>query len=126
MAALGIFGFIIFLGVGVVQIYAGFIGIEYHLGYWWAIAAVGASFLLRIMLPLTIGTFFGALDVWGWPWYGAAALAAPDKKPVIGVGAPVYTSGVHMWNGTNAILKLIAITIRAAPEIISGLFVPFC
>ena len=58
MAALGIFGFIIFLLVGVVQIYAGFIGIDYLFGYWWAVAAVGASFLLRIMLPLTIGTFF--------------------------------------------------------------------
>lgn len=77
MAALGIFGFIIFLLVGVVQIYAGFIGIDYLFGYWWAVAAVGASFLLRIMLPLTIGTFFGALEVWGWPWYGALALAAP-------------------------------------------------
>ena len=29
------------------------------------------------MLPLTIGTFFGALDVWGWPWYGALLFAAP-------------------------------------------------
>src|SRR5450759_3332559 len=26
-------------------------------------------------------------------------------KAVIGVGAPSYTSGVHMWNGTAAILK---------------------
>ena len=29
------------------------------------------------MLPLTIGTFLGAMNVWGWPWYGALALAAP-------------------------------------------------
>ena len=78
MAALGIFGFIIFLGVGVVQIYAGFIGIEYHLGYWWAIAAVGASFLLRIMLPLTIGTFFGIINVLEWHWVIALLLTLPS------------------------------------------------
>ena len=29
------------------------------------------------MFPLTIGTFLGAMNVWGWPWYGAALFAAP-------------------------------------------------
>ena len=59
-----------FIGVG-------FMGIEYHLGALWAWLAIGIGFVLRIMLPLTIGTFFGALDVLGWPWYGALALTAP-------------------------------------------------
>ena len=27
-----------------------------------------------------------------------------EKKAVAGVGAPSYTSGLHMWNGTAAIL----------------------
>src|ERR1700680_2804996 len=30
----------------------------------------------------------------------AATLGAAEKKAVTGVGAPSYTSGVHMWNGT--------------------------
>ena len=77
MAALGIFGGVLFLIVGVVQIYVGYIGIEYHLGTGFAIGAIVLAFLFRLMLPLTIGTFFGAMSVWGWPWYGAAALAAP-------------------------------------------------
>src|SRR5262245_10559372 len=34
-----------------------------------------------------------------------AALVADDMKAVTGVGAPWYTSGVHMWNGTAATLK---------------------
>jgi hypothetical protein len=77
MAYLGIFGGILFLIVGLIQISVGYIGIEYHFGTGWAIGALVLGFGFRIMLPLTIGTFFGALDVWDWPWYGALALAAP-------------------------------------------------
>jgi hypothetical protein len=29
-----------------------------------------------------------------------AAFTAPAMKPVTGDGAPWYTSGTHMWNGT--------------------------
>jgi hypothetical protein len=77
MAAFGVLGGILFLIVGVVQIYVGYIGIEYHLGSGFAFGALFLGFFFRIMFPLTIGTFFGAMSVWGWPWYGAAALAAP-------------------------------------------------
>src|SRR3990172_11581502 len=34
-----------------------------------------------------------------------AALLATDRYAVIGVGAPSYTSGTHIWNGTTAILN---------------------
>ena len=77
MAAFGAIGGILFLLVGIVQIFVGYIGIEHHLGGGFAIGALVLGFVFRIMFPLTIGTFFGALDVWGWPWYGALALAAP-------------------------------------------------
>ena len=35
----------------------------------------------------------------------AAAFTAAAMNAVTGVGAPSYTSGVHMWNGTAATLK---------------------
>src|SRR5215468_11299766 len=35
----------------------------------------------------------------------AATFGAAAKKAVIGVGAPSYTSGVHIWNGTADTLK---------------------
>src|SRR3712207_4895756 len=35
----------------------------------------------------------------------AAALVAADMNAVTGVGAPWYTSGVHMWNGTSDVLN---------------------
>jgi hypothetical protein len=68
---------IVFMGYGLLQIWAGYIGIEYHLGGGWAIGAVVVAFLLRFTLPITIGSFFGAMDVWGWHWAGALVFAAP-------------------------------------------------
>ena len=73
----GTLGVVIFLIVGLVQIYAGYLGIEYHLGSGWAIGAVIATLFFQFPIILTVGTFFGALDVWGWPWYGAAVFAMP-------------------------------------------------
>ena len=73
-------GFIIMIGMlvfGAVQIYAGFLGIDFYFGAVWAWLAIVAMFMTRISLPLTIGAFFGALHVWHWPWYGALAFAAP-------------------------------------------------
>lgn len=66
-----------FLGYGLLQIWAGYIGIEYHLGHGWAFGAVLAGFFFRFTLPVTIGSFFGAMDVWGWHWAGAIIFAAP-------------------------------------------------
>ena len=37
--------------------------------------------------------------------HSAAILGATAKNEVTGVGAPSYTSGAHMWNGTAETLK---------------------
>lgn len=57
---------IVFMAYGIVQIYAGYVGIDFHLGAIWAILALAAAFLFRLTLPITIGSFFCATDVWGW------------------------------------------------------------
>ena len=62
---------------GLLQIYAGFLGIEYHLGVGWAITAIVATFIFRFTLPITIGSFFGAMNIWGWHWFWALLFAAP-------------------------------------------------
>ena len=53
----GTFGVIAFLLIGIIQIYAGYLGIEYHLGSGWAIGVVLATLFLRLPIFLTIGTF---------------------------------------------------------------------
>lgn len=62
---------------GVFQVYAGYLGIQDGLGTWVAVAAVAAAFLFKFSLPITIGSFFGAMNVWGWHWFFAALFAAP-------------------------------------------------
>lgn len=71
-----IFG-ILMLAYGAVQIYAGYLGIELHLGGGWAIAAVAVMFILRLSLPITIGSFFCAKDIWEWHWSLALLFALP-------------------------------------------------
>ena len=60
----GGFGVILMLGIGLAQMIIGYIGIEYHLGSGWAIGAVILALMFRFSFPLTVGTFFGAIDVW--------------------------------------------------------------
>src|SRR5450631_970819 len=43
----------------------------------------------------------------------AAALIPAAMNPVIGVGAPWYASGSHMWNGTAATLNSSATRIES-------------
>lgn len=73
----------VFLVYASAQIVTGFIGIEYHTSIVWAWVALGAAFFLRFSLPITIGSFFGAMDVLGWPWYLALIFAAPGLLLVV-------------------------------------------
>lgn len=74
MAALG---FLAIIALGIAQLIAGYSGIEEHLGALWAIGCLVASLLFRFTLPITLGAFFGAMDVWGLHWSLAALFAAP-------------------------------------------------
>ncbi|MDC3003536.1 hypothetical protein OAZ20_05565 [Paracoccaceae bacterium] len=65
------------LAVGIIQIWLGFLGIEYLSNTIWAFLAVLALFFLRIILPLTIGTYFGAVEVMGWEPIIGLILAVP-------------------------------------------------
>lgn len=76
-ALIGIPFFLCFLAVGALQIYLGFIGIEHEIATWAAWVAVALVFLARIMLPLSIGTYFGAVNVLGWEWWQGLLIAAP-------------------------------------------------
>ena len=98
MPLLGAFSGIVFLIVGIIQIIVGYIGIEYHLGSGFAIGALILGFVFRIMFTLTIGTFFGALDVFGWPWFGALALAAPGLLFIV---PAMITSAIASLTASN-------------------------
>ena len=77
LTSLGILGMILFFLFGIAQIVVGMLGIEYHFGWFWAYFAVFLAIFLRILFPVAIGSYFGAVDVLGWEWYFALAFAAP-------------------------------------------------
>lgn len=66
-----------FIVVGLAQLALGFMGLDYLLGLWAAFAALAAAFLFKFMLPLTIGSYFGAVEIMGLPWWAGILVAAP-------------------------------------------------
>lgn len=81
-----ILGFAAVLGaiaLAIAQLIAGYQGIEHHFGGWWAWGAVFVALAFRFTLPISIGAFFGATDVWGWHWLAALAFVAPGLVLVV-------------------------------------------
>ncbi len=70
-------GVILFLLVGIAQMVIGYLGIEYHFGQGWAIGTIILALVFRFSLPLTIGTFFGAMDVFGFSFIIALLITLP-------------------------------------------------
>ena len=70
-------GLILMLVIGLAQMVIGYIGIEYHFGAGWAISAVVLALIFRFSLPLTVGTFFGAMDVFGFSFIVALLITLP-------------------------------------------------
>jgi hypothetical protein len=69
----------IFVGIiiGIIQLYCGFVGLQYNFGVWIAVAAIIVAFAFRFTLPLVVGSFIAAYSVWHWQWYFALLLAIP-------------------------------------------------
>ncbi len=67
------------LGYGLTQIVMGYMYFEDILGWSPAVLFIltFALIFLRIGFPFTIGAYFGAIEIWGWPWWGAALFAFP-------------------------------------------------
>jgi hypothetical protein len=74
LAALWILAIAIY---AIAQIYAGWLGADLYWGFWGAVGVMAAALLFQFTLPLTVFSFLGAWEVWGWPWYGALLFAAP-------------------------------------------------
>ena len=79
---------LLILLLGLVQLGLGQIGIEHHLGFWVSVGAV-ILFFMRFALPISIGSYFGAVDVLGFPWWAGVLIAAPGLLFVV---PPVVTA----------------------------------
>jgi hypothetical protein len=96
---LGVAAVVAFLAFAVAQLAAGVQGIDHHLGGWWSWAALFVALALRFTLPITIGAFFGAMDVWEWHWAAAAVFAAPGLFLVLpGVLSSLASAARSWWD----------------------------
>lgn len=80
---------------GVAFIYGGAVGIAHHWGAFWAIAFLLLAIVTRITLPLTIGAFFGALDVWGWHWFAAFLFAVPGVALILPASLMLFLAWMY-------------------------------
>ena len=89
MAIGGIF-MILFLLFGIIQIGAGWAGIEDSFGWGWGIAAAVAAIMFRFTLPIVFGAYLCATNIWDWHWAAAALFAAPGLLFMV----PALTAGL--------------------------------
>lgn len=71
-------GCIIFAVYGVAQIVAAYLGFDFYWGAFWAGLIIVACLWFRFTLPVTVGAFLGAMEVWEWHWLFALIFAAPS------------------------------------------------
>lgn len=79
---LALLGLVVSLVYGAVSIWAAYLGLDQALG-WWAILIVIGCLFFRFTLPLVVGAFLGALNVWHWHWALALLFAAPGLVFII-------------------------------------------
>ena len=69
------------LVLAVAYLYIGYLGIERRVGTGWAVGAIALAFFTQaqafLILPLVIGGYFAAVDVFGWPWWAGTLLTLP-------------------------------------------------
>jgi hypothetical protein len=69
--------FLAIIAFGIAQGVIGYLGIEHHFGVFPAILALFLALFLRFTIFITVGVFFGAVDVLHWHWIAGLLFAAP-------------------------------------------------
>jgi hypothetical protein len=69
--------YVAFICFGLLQLACGFWGIEDAAGKVWAWLSLIAAVSFRFTIPITVGVFLCATNVFHWDWWWAALFAAP-------------------------------------------------
>lgn len=75
---MGVLLFITVMLYGLIQIYAGFLGIELYWGTVWAAVIIAFSMMTRITIPIMIGGYFCATEIWNWDIIWAVIFVMPS------------------------------------------------
>ncbi|MBL4768045.1 MAG: hypothetical protein JKY94_10075 [Rhodobacteraceae bacterium] len=79
------------------QFYLGFIGLDYLMGPWTAWAGIVTAVLFRTTFPLMFGTYFGIVNVIGWPWWAGVLFAIPGLLLAIPVAVEMVYHRFMYW-----------------------------
>lgn len=79
----GVLWFFAVAAYSLVYLYSGFVGLADAAGVGWALGALAMLVLVRLSLPITVGAFLCASEVWRWHWAGALAWALPGLLVVL-------------------------------------------
>lgn len=91
MGVWSVLGVLAFFALGIFQIYAAYVGLEYSVGGGWAIAIMAGSLMFRFTLPVSIGAFVAAVYVWEWHWFFALLFVLPGLVFLVpGIVMSVY------------------------------------
>lgn len=69
--------FVLIIIYGIVMLGAGWAGIDDAAGSLWGFLAFFAAIIFRFTLPITIGAFMAAINLWEWHWFFALIFVAP-------------------------------------------------
>ena len=81
--ALGVALLLLIFGVAILQMALGFLGLDYLLGQWAGWVALALALLFRIYFPLTVGAYFGVVEVLHYPWWAGVLAALPGLLLII-------------------------------------------
>ena len=73
----GVVWFFSLIALGIIQLVLGFAGLEYLLGWWAGAIGLALALTMRLMLPMSIGSYFGAVYVMEWPWWVGVLIVVP-------------------------------------------------
>lgn len=95
---MGLIAVVLVLGLGLAQLFLGFMGLDYLFGLWAAFLGIALVFMFRVFLPMTIGAWFGAVEVMGWPWWAGVMIVAPGLLFIV----PAMVTGLFAKLRTQA------------------------
>ncbi len=75
--SLGCLVLALWIGFALIQLGAGWAGIENAYGWGWGVAAAIAALYFRFTVPIVYGAFLCARDMWEWHWACALVFAMP-------------------------------------------------
>ncbi|MXV44707.1 hypothetical protein GS501_06575 [Saccharibacter sp. 17.LH.SD] len=69
--------FLGFAALGIYDLCLSFVGLQASIGIFFTLISLGIAFFFRTSIVIVIGSYLGAVNVLGWPWWGGVLIACP-------------------------------------------------